>query len=263
MIGMLGIFLPFTIYLQSVLGFSALKAGLTLAPATGITMFVAPAAGRLSDRIGGKYILITGLVLFASGMGWAALIATPSSAWHAFLPPFLVAGAGMGCVFPPMTTVAMRDIEPPVAGAASGLLNTNRQIGAVIGTAAVGALLQNRLAAALSSQARRRSAGLPPPIRDKLVAGFTRAANSGAVGPGQSTSFHPQHGIPAPLARQVAQIYQASFTHGYVDAMRPTIALPIAVLAVAALSCLAIKSGPAQPPQAGAEDDMKAPATAA
>jgi len=260
MIGMLGIFLPFTIYLQSVLGFSALKAGLTLAPATGITMFVAPAAGRLSDRIGGKYILITGLVLFASGMGWAALIATPSSAWHDFLPPFLVAGAGMGCVFPPMTTVAMRDIEPHVAGAASGLLNTNRQVGSVIGTAAVGALLQNRLAAALPSQARQRSVGLAPPIRDKLVAGLTRAANSGAVG--QSTSFHPQHNIPAPLARHVAQIYQASFTHGYVDAMRPTIVLPIAVLAVAALSCLAIKSGPAQPAQPTAEHDMKAPTTA-
>ena len=128
---------------------------------------------------------------------------------------------------------------------------------------AVGALLQNRLAAALPRQARQRSAGLPPPIRDKLVAGVTRAASSGAVGPGQSTSFHPQHGIPAPLARQVAQIYQASFTHGYVDAMRPAIVLPIAVLAVAALSCLAIKSSPAQPPQAAAEDDMKAPATAA
>src|SRR5262250_3244036 len=164
-----------------------------------------------------------------------------------------------GLVFPPMTTVAMRDIKPHVAGAASGLLNTNRQVGAVIGTAAVGALLQNRLAAALPSQARQRSIGLPPPIRDKLVAGVTRAANSGAVGPGQSTSFHSQHGIPAPLARQVAQIYQASFTHGYVDAMRPAIVLPIAALAVAALSCLAIKSGPAQPAQASAEHDMKAP----
>src|SRR5215469_9973517 len=258
MAGMLGVFLLFTIYLQSVLGFSALKAGLTLAPASALVLFAAPVAGRLSDRIGGKYILITGLVLFAAGMGWAALIATPSSAWYDFLPPFLVAGAGMGCVFPPMTTVAMRDIEPPVAGAASGLLNTNRQVGSVIGAAAVGALLQNRLAAALPSQARQRSAGLPPPIRDKLVAGVTRAATSGAVGPGQSTSFHPQRGIPASLARHVAQIYQASFTHGYVDAMRPTIVLPITVLAVAALSCLAIKGGPAQPAQASAEHDRKA-----
>jgi EmrB/QacA subfamily drug resistance transporter len=263
MIGMLGIFLPFTIYLQSVLGFSALKAGLTLAPASVLVLFAAPAAGRLSDRIGGKYILITGLVLFALGMGWAALIATPGSAWYDFLPAFLVAGAGMGCVFPPMTTVAMRDIEPRVAGAASGLLNANRQVGSVIGTAAVGALLQNRLVAALPSQAWQRSVGLPPLIRDKLVAGLTRAANSGAVGSGQSTSFHAQQDIPAHLASQVAQIYQASFTHGYVDAMRPAIVLPIAVLAVAALSCLAIKSGPAQPPQAGAEHDLKAPTTAA
>jgi len=59
------------------------------------------------------------------------------------------------------------------------------------------------------------------------------------------------------------QIYQTSFTHGYVDAMRPAILLPIAVLAVAALSSLAIKSGPAQPPQAGAEYDLKAPMTTA
>jgi MFS family permease len=261
MIGMLGVFLLFTIYLQSVLGFSALKAGLTLAPASVLVLFTAPAAGRLSDRIGGKYILIAGLVLFAAGMGWAALIATPSSAWYDFLPGFLVAGAGMGCVFPPMTTVAMRDIEPTAAGAASGLLNTNRQVGSVIGAAAVGALLQNRLAVALPSQARQRSAGLPPPIQDKLVAGITRAASSGAVGSGQGTSFHAQHGIPAQLASHVAQIYHASFTHGYVDAMRPTIALPIAALAVAALSCLAIRSGPAQPARAGAEEDIETLAT--
>ena len=56
-IGMMGIFLPFTIYLQSVLGFSALKAWLTMAPASLVSMFVAPVAGRMTDRIGGKYIL--------------------------------------------------------------------------------------------------------------------------------------------------------------------------------------------------------------
>src|SRR5262250_2097468 len=167
-----------------------------------------------------------------------------------------------GWVFPPMTTVAMREIEPQFAGAASGLLNTNRQVGAVIGTAAVGALLQNRLAAALPSQARQRSVGLPTPIRDKLVAGVTRAANSGAVGSGQSTSFHAQHGIPAQLASHVAQIYQASFAHGYVAAMRSTIVLPIAVLGVAALSCLAIKGGPVRPAQPGAREAVQAPTTA-
>src|SRR5262249_41008115 len=77
MIGMLGIFLPFTITPQPPLAFSPLTAGLPLAPASVLVLFVAPLAGRLSDRLGGKYILITGLVLFAAGMGWAALIATP------------------------------------------------------------------------------------------------------------------------------------------------------------------------------------------
>jgi len=80
---------------------------------------------------------------------------------------------------------------------------------------------------------------------------------------GPCTSFHPQHGIAAPLASHVAQIYQASFTHGYVDAMRPAIVLPIAVLGVAALSCLAIKGGPAQPAQASAREAMKAPTASA
>ena len=80
-IGMIGIFLPFTIYLQSVLGFSALKAGLTMAPASVISMFIAPVAGRLADRIGGKFILMTGLTCSRVGMGWIALIAQPNSAW--------------------------------------------------------------------------------------------------------------------------------------------------------------------------------------
>ena len=72
-IGMMGIFLPFTIYLQSVLGFSALRAGLTMAPASLLSMFVAPVAGRLTDKIGGKYILMLGLILFGGrdGLGRA------------------------------------------------------------------------------------------------------------------------------------------------------------------------------------------------
>jgi EmrB/QacA subfamily drug resistance transporter len=246
-IGMLGIFLTFTIYLQSVLGFSALKAGLTLAPSSLVSMFVAPVAGRLSDRIGGKFILITGLVLFGTGMGVAALIARPSSAWYDFLVPFLVAGTGIGCIFAPMTTVAMRDIQPQMAGAASGVLNTTRQVGAVIGTAAIGALLQNRLAVSLTSQARMRTASLPPQVRGRLVSGFAHAASNGAVGPGQSSSAKPPPGTPPALVHQIAQVAHAIFGNGYVDAMRSTIIMPIVFLAIAAVSCLAIKGGTVEP----------------
>ncbi|MBO0776843.1 MAG: DHA2 family efflux MFS transporter permease subunit, partial [Actinobacteria bacterium] len=241
-IGMMGIFLPFTIYLQSVLGFSALKAGLAMAPASLMSMFVAPVAGRLSDRIGGKFILMTGLAAFAGGVGWLALAAQTDSAWYDFLPALILAGFGMGCTFAPMTTIAMRDIQPAVAGAASGLLNTTRQVGAVIGTAAVGALLQNRLVSSLTSEAATRTAGLPAPVRAALIRGFQQSARSGAgEGAGQGGSVKLPHDLPAELAARIGQIAHEVFTHGFVDAMRPTMLMPIVLLAVGAASCLLVK----------------------
>jgi MFS family permease len=248
-IGMLGIFLPFTIYLQSVLGFTALKAGLTMAPASLVSMFVAPVAGRMSDRIGGKYILLTGLFLFACGMAAMALIAQTNSAWYVFLPPLFVAGIGIGCTFAPMTTVAMRNIKPVMAGAASGVFNTTRQIGTVIGTAGVGALLQNRLIAGFASQVHQRAAHLPASAQARLLAGFQAAAKGGLVtGTGKRTS-----GLGAQI-----------FTHGFVQAMRPTMLIPIVFLAVGCLSCLFIKtgSGPEGGSQRAAEPSEPRTATA-
>jgi EmrB/QacA subfamily drug resistance transporter len=240
-IGILGIFLPFTIYLQSVLGFSALKAGLTMAPASVIAMFVAPAAGRLSDRIGGKFILMTGLTLFAVGMGLIAIIAQPDSTWQDFLAPQLLAGVGMGCTFAPMTTLAMRNINPRMAGAASGVFNTTRQVGSVIGTAGVGALLENRLVSSLTAQTVQHTAGLPAAARDKLISGFQAAARSGLeVGSGGTK--------PSGLSGLI-------FSHGFVQAMRPTMLIPIAIILVGAASCVLIKrtkSAPARPQPAGA-----------
>ncbi len=252
-IGMMGIFLPFTIYLQSVLGFSALKAGLAMAPASLVSMVVAPAAGRLTDKIGGKYILMSGLLLFAGGMGWLALIAQPGSVWYKFLPPLLVAGFGMGCIFAPLITVAMRNIEPRLAGAASGVLNTIRQVGMVIGTATVGALLQNRLVSSLTSQATTRSAALPPALRGRFVSQLHESAQGGIrLGAGQNGgSTHQATGLPAQLAAELARIAHDVFTFGYVTAMRQTMLLPVVLLVIAALSCFALRTGkPAAEPVA-------------
>jgi EmrB/QacA subfamily drug resistance transporter len=242
-VGMMGIFLPLTIYLQSVLGFSALKAGLTMAPASLVSMFLAPVAGRLTDKIGGKFILMSGLVLFGAGMGWIALIAHPDSSWPTFMAPLIVAGLGMGCIFAPMVTVAMRNIDPRMAGAASGVLNTVRQVGMVIGTAAVGALLQNRLVSAMADQASARSAALPAQVRGQFVAGIDNSAKSGIqVGAGQSGgSTHLGHGLPAHVAAEIARIGHDVFIFAYVTAMRQTMLMPIILLGVGALSCLAIK----------------------
>jgi MFS family permease len=245
-VGMLGIFLPLTIYLQSALGFSALKAGLTMAPASVVMIFMAPFLGRLTDKTGGKWILVSGLTLFAVGMGWVVLIAGTHSSWQDFLAPLIVAGLGMGGTFAPLTTVAMREVEPRMAGAASGMLNTVRQVGSVIGTAAVGALLQNRLASSLVSQATIRSAALPAQYRAPFVSGFRQAAATGLLTGGSANSAAAR-GLPAALAAQLQRLGAEVFSQGYVLAMRWTMVMPIAVVALAAASCLAIRNRTAAP----------------
>ncbi len=253
-IGLLGIFLPLTIYLQSALGFSALKAGLAMAPSSLMSMFVAPVAGRMTDRIGGKYILFTGLVLFAGGMGWVAAIATPHSTWQDFVAPLVVSGFGLGCTFAPLTTTAMRGVKPQLAGAASGMLNTTRQVGSVIGTAAVGALLENRLTATLPAAVRARDAVLPPAARAQLVSGFVKAARSGSAVGQNGSSFKLPAGTPPSLVAEIGRIAREAFSYGYVTAMHQTLIMPIAVLGVTALSCLAIKRVPSTPSPAGTRE---------
>ena len=138
---------------------------------------------------------MSGLTLFALGMGWLALIAHPGSSWQSFLLPLLVAGFGMGCTLAPLITVAMRNIDPRMAGAASGVLNTVRQVGLVIGTAAVGALLQNRLVSSMTGQARTRSAALPPQLRSRFVIEIQNSVRT-ASRSGRPERRHQQAGRP-------------------------------------------------------------------
>jgi MFS family permease len=244
--GMLSLFLPITIYLQSVRGFTALQAGLTLAPMSLTSMVVAPFAGRLADRIGGKYILMTGISVFAVGTALITYVAGPDSTWVNFLGPAIVAGAGIGMTFAPMTTVAMRNIQPRMAGAASGVLNTTRQLGAAIGSAVVGAILQNQLATALHNEAVTKSASLPAAYRDKFIAAFsTSGANGFQIGTGEVGAQLPA-GLPAAVAQQLAALGHDVFVAAFIDAMKPTLTVPIAFLALTAATTLFIRRR--QPP---------------
>jgi EmrB/QacA subfamily drug resistance transporter len=235
--GMLGLFLPLVIYLQSVLGLTALQAGLTTAPMSVVSMFVAPFAGRMADKIGGKYILFFGLVLWAGGLSIMLNSAHVNSNRGDLIPGLLVAGLGLGCTFAPLQTIAMRNIKPQVAGAASGFINTTRQLGAVIGSAAVGALLQTQLADKLAQRAEVNANALPPQFHDQFVQGFQNVGTSGlAVGAGQ-TGAHLPPGTP----QQVIDLALKTFHEGFTNAMRATLILPLAVLAIAALSVLLVK----------------------
>src|SRR2546427_675787 len=162
----------------------------------------APLSGRATDRFGGKYILMAGLAFFGVGMGLVIVLSSLNTGQFTYLPALILAGVGLGCTFAPMTTVTMQRVNPRLAGAASGLLNTNRQLGGAFGSAVVGAILQNRLASELVSQAQVQAASLPPAFRVPFVQGFAKAAG-GVLEVGRRQSGGPlPAGIPAPAGTQ-------------------------------------------------------------
>src|SRR5438552_12895999 len=186
---------------------SALDAGLAVAPLSLVSMFVAPFSGRLAGRFGGKYFLVAGLLLFATRTGALFVFASLDSPWQTFVAPLMVAGLGMGCVFAPMTTVAMKDVATRDTGAASGVFNTMRQLGAVVGSAVIGAVLQAQLAIDLPAQAAAKSGQLPSQFRDQFVNGFAQASRSGfQVGVGQSGGAQLPPNIPTQAIAQIQQI---------------------------------------------------------
>jgi MFS family permease len=248
-VAILGFFLPITIYLQSVLGYSAIKAGLILAPMSLIALVLAPVAGRMSDRVGGKYILMSGLALFGLGAGVLVAQTTPTSNWPAFMPAIAVMGLGMGGIWAPMATETMRGVPMALAGAASGVNNTLRQVGSVVGSAAVGALLQNQLATTLREEATTRSAALPADVRSRFVESFAASAKGGIeVGPSHAATAS---GLPAAVVARIQQVGQEVFQHGYVRAMHPTLILPVAAAFVAAALCLLATRHTTSPAAAG------------
>lgn len=148
----------------------------------------------------------------------------------------------MGFTFAPMITLAMRNIAPVQAGSASGFINTIRQVGGTIGSAVVGAILQNRLATGLHDQAVRYAARLAPALRAKFIAGFSHAGTAGLqVGRGQ-TGAHVSHNVPPSVAHTLQLLSAAVFRHAFLDAMKSSLTLPIGVLALGALVALLMQS---------------------
>src|SRR5204862_2665383 len=125
--------------------------------------------------------------------------------------------------------------------------STVQELGAVIGSAAIGAVLQNQLAADLHTRALSYSGQLPSQAQAPFVDGFSQAARSGLqIGRGQTgTSLSLPANVPAQVAHQIQQLAHAVFTQAFVDAMRPTMALAIAVVLVAAVGALAARNGTA------------------
>lgn len=243
-----GLLFTTTIDLQSVLGMSAVQAGLTTIPLTVMLIAVAPFAGRLTDRIGSRYILMVGFLLFGAGIAAVGFAESSTADSLTFVLPLALTGLGMGMVIAPVMTEAMREMSPAFAGTASGVLNTTRQLGSAVGVAIIGAVLQNQLSTAMHDRAVADSAQLPSPARAGFVKGVDNAARAGLqVGRGQSGGFHLPVGLPPQVAHQMQQLIRDVFVNGYATAMRPTLAVAVAAIVLGALTCILIarRSSPA------------------
>lgn len=243
-----GVFLPMTLYYQSVLGLSAFAAGLAIAPQPLAMVLMSGGTAALANRYA-KYLLIGGLTLFAIGIAYIAWTAQVTSNRWSFVPGLVIAGIGMSGIWTPVFSLATRDLQPRLAGVASGVVSTVQELGAVIGSASIGALLQNQLATDLHKRAVGYATQLPAQAQGPFIDGFSRAAKSGLeVGRGQSgTSVPLPAGVPAQLAQQIQHVAHLVFTQAFVDAMRPTMALGIGVILVAALGAFAVRNRPARP----------------
>jgi EmrB/QacA subfamily drug resistance transporter len=141
---MFAMFLYIVIYVQSILGYSPLEAGLRFLPISVLSFLVAPVAGKLAERLPIRAFLGVGLGLVGIGLLLMGGI-KPGDDWTTLLPGFIVAGIGIGCVNPPLATAAIGVVEPRRSGAASGINSTFRQVGIATGIAGLGALFQGRV----------------------------------------------------------------------------------------------------------------------
>jgi EmrB/QacA subfamily drug resistance transporter len=256
--GVVGLLLPLTIYLQSVLGFSALKAGGVLVPMAVGSMLTAGPSGVIAEKFGGKYILMGGLLAYIGGVFWIVETVKVGQSWTGLIAPVVIVGAGMGCTFTPMATEVMRNVPPRLTGAASGVNNALRQVGSVMAGAVIGAVLQNQLASSLKDQAAQRAGSVPAGYRAQFVRNFDDAGKHLEVGGQSSSAMKFPTSVPADIAHRIQDAAGAVFGHGFVDAMKPTMYVPMAVLAVGVLACLIIvgpnKSAAGAPAGAPAPD---------
>ncbi|MCX4583500.1 MFS transporter [Streptomyces sp. NBC_01481] len=139
-LGMFGSIFLLSQFLQGVAGYSPTEAGLRMLPWTGMPLIVAPVAGYLSDKIGGRPVVATGLALQAVGLALFALVLEPGVSYSAQLPALILSGIGMALYFAPAASVVMASVRTAEQGVASGANNALREVGGALGVAVLGAV---------------------------------------------------------------------------------------------------------------------------
>jgi EmrB/QacA subfamily drug resistance transporter len=155
---MFAMFLYLTLYIQDVLGFGALQAGLRFLPVTLLSFAAAPISGRLSVRVPVRLLLGFGMLLISGGL-LAMTAVEASSGWTVLIPGFIIAGIGIGMVNPPLASTAIGVVHHSRSGMASGINSTFRQVGIATGIAGLGAVFQHEVSSRTQSALHSTAAG--------------------------------------------------------------------------------------------------------
>ncbi|AYF76136.1 DHA2 family efflux MFS transporter permease subunit [Nocardia yunnanensis] len=139
-VGVFGSIFLLAQYFQVVQGYSPLASGVRTLPWTMAPMVVAPLAGLVVDRVGPRVLIGTGQVLLAIALGWMALVSGVDTAYATMVPPFVLAGVGMGLTFAPIATAVMASASAADQGMASGTNNTIREVGVAMGVAVLASI---------------------------------------------------------------------------------------------------------------------------
>ncbi|CAN7450343.1 multidrug MFS transporter [Arthrobacter sp. Leaf337] len=153
--------LPLIFYYQIVRGLTPTQSALMMVPMALISGGLAPVVGKIIDRVNPKYITAAGLVLMSVALFWNSALMHPDTPIWLFLLPSAVLGFANAGIWAPLSSTATRNLPPRQAGAGSGVYNTTRQIGAVLGSAAIAVLIQSRLAAELPAAQGASGAASP------------------------------------------------------------------------------------------------------
>jgi EmrB/QacA subfamily drug resistance transporter len=234
---MLAQFFFLALYMQNILGYSPLQAGIRFLPATLMIVAIAPIAGRLTDRIGARIPIAVGLSLVSVAMFWLTTIDT-STTYGNLLPSFVLMGIGMALVMSPMSTAAMNAVADAKAGIASGVLSMNRMIGGTLGVAVIGAVFQGA--------ARSRLDGL---LAGSGLSAAQRSDIAHGLGGGQSTV---PAGVDHSQAVQVTSAAHDAFIGAFASSMRVATGVAVAGVVVAVTLIRSRRDPVAEPAAAAA-----------
>ena len=159
-LAMFGVFFFVSLYMQNILGYSAVQTGAAFLPMTVLIVLVAPIAGKTSDRLGSRGLMTGGMILLAVQLLLFSQLSANASFWN-LLPALLIGGVGMACTMTPSAAAATRSVPVDKAGVGSAVLNSARQVGGTMGVAIMGAIMASELG--------------PVPTPDAFMRGFERA----------------------------------------------------------------------------------------